>query len=69
MHEIGLDNIRRHLENIVGERNPFTQPEHLNRVAQYISGQFEEMGLEVTQEKVAFEGTQSFNILGQTQKC
>lgn len=65
MPEFGLDRIRQHLENLVGERNPFTQPEHLDRTAQYISNQFETMGLEVIREKVEYEGTQSFNILGQ----
>jgi aminopeptidase YwaD len=64
MPEIGLDNIRQHLENLVGERNPFTQPEHLERTSRYISNQFESMGLEVTREKVAYEGTESYNILG-----
>ncbi|MBT3510862.1 MAG: M20/M25/M40 family metallo-hydrolase [Nitrospina sp.] len=66
MPEFGLDRIRQHLENLVGERNPFTQPKHLEKTAQYISTQLEAMGLEVTQEKVNYEGTQSLNILGQT---
>jgi aminopeptidase YwaD len=66
MIEPELERIRRHLENIVGERNPFTQPKHLENTAQYISDQFEAMGLKVTQEMVEFEGTQSQNILAQT---
>jgi aminopeptidase YwaD len=64
MPETGLDRIGQHLENLVGERNPFTRPEHLDKTAQYISHQFETMGLEVTREKVEYEGTQSYNILG-----
>jgi Zn-dependent M28 family amino/carboxypeptidase len=60
-----LKRIRRHLANIVGERNPFTEPEHLEKTAQYLSNQFEIMGLEVTQEMVEFEGTRSQNILAQ----
>lgn len=64
MTESVLARIQRHLENIVGERNPFTQPRHLEKTAQYISAQFNEMGLEVLQETVEHEGTQSNNILG-----
>ena len=52
MPEFGLERIRQHLENLVGERNPFTRPEHLKKTAQYLSNQFEIMGLEVTQETV-----------------
>jgi Zn-dependent M28 family amino/carboxypeptidase len=65
MPESGLDRIRQHLENLVGERNPFTQPEHLKTTAQYIANQFETMGLKLTREMVEYEGTQSYNILGQ----
>jgi len=59
MTEPGLERIRLHLENIVGERNSFTQPKHLENTAQYISGQFEAMGLKVTRKTVEFEGAQS----------
>ena len=66
MPELGLERISQHLENLVGERNPFTRPEHLEKTAQYLSSQFERMGLEVTQETVEYEGIRSLNILGQT---
>ena len=66
MTELALERIRQHLENIVGERNPFTRPEQLEKTAQYLSSQFEAMGLKVTQETVEYEGTRSCNILGQT---
>ena len=66
MPECGLGRIRQHVENLGGERNPCTRPEHLKKTAQYLSNQFEIMGLEVTQETVEYEGTQSLNILGQT---
>mgnify|MGYP000435422482 FL=1 len=59
MTEPGLERIRLHLENIVGERNSFTQPKHLENTAQYISDQFEAMGLKVTRKMVEFEGAQS----------
>jgi aminopeptidase YwaD len=66
MTESKLKRIRQHLENLVGERNPFTQPQHLEKTAQYIFDQFSAMGLEVTRETVNFEGTRSHNILAQT---
>ena len=59
MTEPGLERIRLHLENIVGERNSFTQPKQLENTAQYISGQFEAMGLKVTRKAVELEGAQS----------
>ena len=49
MTELGLERIHQHLENLVGERNPFTQPEHLEKTGQYLSSQFEAMGLICTQ--------------------
>ena len=59
MTEPGLERIRLHLENIVVERNSFTQPKHLESTAQYISEQFEAMGLKVTRKMLEFEGAQS----------
>ena len=59
MTEPGLEKIRMHLENILGEKNSFTQPKHLENTAQYISDQFEAMGLKVTRKAVEFEGAQS----------
>jgi hypothetical protein len=59
MTESGLERIRLHLENIVGERNSFTQTKHLESRAQYISDQFEAIGLKVTRKKLMFEGAQS----------
>jgi hypothetical protein len=43
----------------VVERNFFTQPKHLENTAQYISDQFEAMGLKVTRKAVELEGAQS----------
>ncbi len=59
-----LKNIERHLQILVGERNPFTQPTHLGKTRHYITGQFESFGLSTSEEAVDFEGTRSFNILG-----
>ena len=54
MTEPGLERIRLHLENIVVERNSFTQPKHLESTAKYISDQFEVMGLKVTRKAMEF---------------
>ncbi|MDA8560651.1 hypothetical protein N9L33_02505 [Nitrospinae bacterium] len=52
--EPGLERIRLHLENIVGERKSLTQPKYIENTAQYISDQFEAMGLKVTRKAVEF---------------
>jgi len=57
-------NILKHLEALVGERNPFTTPGPLEQAAGYIAHQFQSMGLSVSREEVSFEGTTSHNILG-----
>ena len=59
MTEPGLEKIRLYLENIVGERNSFTQPKYLKNTAQYITDQFEAMGLKVTRKAVELEEAQS----------
>ena len=56
MTEPELERIRLHLESIVGERNSFTQPKHLENTAQHISDQFEAMGLKVTRKRWSLRG-------------
>ncbi|MBC8285496.1 MAG: M20/M25/M40 family metallo-hydrolase, partial [Nitrospinae bacterium] len=58
------NNIEDHLQFLVGERNPFTEPDHLEKTRFYIAKQFEAFGYSVTEEAVDFEGTRSFNIMG-----
>ena len=57
-------NIEEHLQFLVGERNPFTKPEHLEKTRLYIAKQFETFGLSVTEDAVDYEGSRSFNIFG-----
>ncbi|MFT4578100.1 MAG: aminopeptidase YwaD [Nitrospinales bacterium] len=59
-----LKNIEEHLQFLVGERNPFTEPDHLEKTRLYITKQFESFNLSVTQEAVDFESSRSFNIIG-----
>ncbi|MBT5470266.1 MAG: M28 family peptidase [Nitrospina sp.] len=60
--------IEEHLRALIGERNPFTEPGHLETVRNYIATQFESFGLSVTEDAVDFEGSRSFNILGKNTK-
>jgi aminopeptidase YwaD len=65
MPELGRERIHNHLKNLVGERNPFTQPEQLEKTARYLSDQFAALGLKVSREAVDYEEIRSYNILGQ----
>lgn len=57
-------NILKHLEALVGERNPFSTPGPLEQAADYITHQLQSMGLSVSREEVPFEGIVSHNIFG-----
>ena len=59
-----IKNIEEHLQFLVGERNPFTEPDHLEKIRLYITKQFESFNLSVNQEAVDFENSRSFNITG-----
>ena len=59
-----LKKIEEHLQFLVGERNPFTEPDHLEKIRLYITKQFESFNLSVNQEAVDFENSRSFNITG-----
>ena len=61
-----LKNIEEHLQFLVGERNPFTEPDHLEKIRLYITKQFESFNLSVNQEAVDFENSRSFNIIGKS---
>jgi aminopeptidase YwaD len=59
-----LKNIEEHLQFLVGERNPFTEPDHLEKNRLYITKQFESFNLSINQEAIDFENSRSFNIIG-----
>lgn len=61
-----LKNIEEHLQFLIGERNPFTEPDHLEKTRLYITKQFESFNLSVNQEAVDFENSRSFNIIGKS---
>nr|NIP99454.1 M28 family peptidase [Nitrospinaceae bacterium]NIR53617.1 M28 family peptidase [Nitrospinaceae bacterium]NIS84020.1 M28 family peptidase [Nitrospinaceae bacterium]NIT83200.1 M28 family peptidase [Nitrospinaceae bacterium]NIU43133.1 M28 family peptidase [Nitrospinaceae bacterium] len=58
-----IDEIRTHLESLVGERHPLTSPDALHRAGAYIRSRFQALGLEVRQEPVPFEDTEFPNVL------
>jgi hypothetical protein len=58
-----LKNIEEHLQFLVGKRNPFIEPDHLEKSRLYILQQFDGFNLSVTQEAVDFENSQPFNII------
>jgi Zn-dependent M28 family amino/carboxypeptidase len=64
MREPDLNNIKKHLSELVCERNPFTTPDSLVRAGEYIRQQLQSVNLAVREETVPFEGMQSMNILG-----
>ena len=57
-------NLLKHLQALIGERNPFTTPGPLEQAAGYIAHQFQSMSLSVSREEVPFEGITSHNIFG-----
>ena len=64
MQEPDLNIIKKHLTELVHERNPFTTPDQLARTGEFIRRQLQSCNLSVRQERVPFEKTQSMNILG-----
>lgn len=64
MREPDLNNIKKHLTELVRERNLFTTPEQLAGAGEYIRRQMQSVNLSVTEETVPFEGQQSMNLLG-----
>jgi len=64
MREPNLNNIEKHLTELVRERNLFTTPGQLADAGEYILRQLQSANLSVSEETVPFEGRQSMNILG-----
>ena len=56
--------LRRHLERLVGERNPHTSPQSLRATGDILAAFFESIGLAVSREDVPFDGAHFQNIYG-----
>ncbi|KMP11477.1 hypothetical protein UZ36_04370 [Candidatus Nitromaritima sp. SCGC AAA799-C22] len=59
-----ITRIENHLRALMGERNPFTSPDHLKLCANYIADRFHDTRLTVREEPVPFHAGGSDNILG-----
>lgn len=59
-----LKKIKEHLQFLVIERNPFTEPDHLEKTHLYITKQFEDLNFSVNQESAELFGNTSAKIQG-----
>lgn len=59
-----ITRIENHLRALIGERNPYSSPEHLKQCADYIADQFRDFQLALREEPVPFDAGTSANILG-----
>ena len=57
-----IEVLTEHLMNLIGERNPYSSPDHLASVEEYISACFKNYGLGIREETVSFNGMESKNI-------
>ena len=64
MQTPSIDNIKSHLQTLVGERNPYSTMTQLQQTGHYLKNHFQGLNLEVREETVPFvEGLTSQNIL------
>ena len=59
-----IEVITEHLQNLVGERNPYSSPDQLSSAANYVSACFKNCGLCTREETVLFNEIASKNIFG-----
>jgi Zn-dependent M28 family amino/carboxypeptidase len=65
MENITIEQLRSHVQNIHFDRNPNDRYRELEQVAEYIHGNFETYGLQVTRERFQWEGVEVCNIIGE----
>jgi Zn-dependent M28 family amino/carboxypeptidase len=64
MHTPSIDNIKSHLQTLVGERNPYSTMAQLQQTGHYLKNHFQGLNLEVREETVPFvDNLTSQNIL------
>ena len=64
MQTPSIDNIKSHLQTLVGERNPYSTMTQLQQTGHYLKNHFQSLNLEVREETVPFvAGLTSQNIL------
>ncbi len=62
---ISIENLKRHLENIHFDRNPYDGYPKLEEAAQYIKREFLKIGLEVKEDHFQWEGKSYKNIVAE----
>ncbi|CAI2717301.1 M28 family peptidase [Nitrospina watsonii] len=65
MRTPGTACLERHLNALVGERNPYTSPDALEAAGAYVESQLAALGLSVWREPVPFDGRTYFNVFGE----
>ncbi len=63
MDHISIENLKEHVRNIHGDRNPYDRYSELEQVARYLQKEFLAMGLEVKEDLFQWEGKTYKNIL------
>ena len=63
MDHISIENLKEHVRNIHGDRNPYDRYSELEQVARYLQKEFSRMGLEVKEDLFQWEGKTHKNIL------
>ena len=63
MDHISIENLKEHVRNIHGDRNPYDRYSKLEQVARYLQKEFLAMGLEVKEDLFQWEGKTYKNIL------
>lgn len=61
--------LKKHLEQIVGERNPSSSPRRLTLVEDYIEKEFKDLGLEVENDRFFYSGKHYRNIIARVRSA
>jgi Zn-dependent M28 family amino/carboxypeptidase len=62
---VSVENLKRHVENIHFDRNPYEGYSKLEQAARYIAGKFLKVGLEVKEDRFQWEGKTYKNIVAE----
>lgn len=62
---IFIENLKRHVENIHFDRNPYDHYQELEQAAQYIEREFQKIGWEVKEDTFQWEGRSYKNIVAE----
>ncbi|MBI4549951.1 MAG: M28 family peptidase [Candidatus Omnitrophica bacterium] len=60
-----IENIRRHLENTLGDRYPFSSRSRIPQVEEYVLSEFRRYGLATSRDEVQFNGAVFSNLIAE----